>query len=883
MNKYLTTLFWKTLQKIWLLTLMLLTLTGVAQNKFPSPKEHFGFEPGEDKMLFKYEALMNYMMRLHRLSGNMHIEQIGESWLGNPIYAVFFSSVENIQRLEELKEINRQLAMNGELNREQREVMIKDGKVFVYLTLSMHSNEVGPSQAVPVIAYQLLTSQDERTQKILENTVCVLVPCHNPDGMNMVVDHYLKHKETSLDGSQLPGVYHKYVGHNINRDFITLTQKENKAIAAFYNTGWFPQVMVEKHQMGSNGPRYFVSPPSDPIAENIDAGIWNWMRVFGSRALTDMTREGLKGISVNYLFDDYWPGATTTSIWKGVIGMLSEAAGVNTASPVYIEPNEFSTIGKGLGEYAKSINMPEPWPGGWWRLSDIIEYERANTMSYLFTAAVHKEEILTFRNDYTRREIERGKQEAPFHYILPLKQHDQGELADLVNLMHEHGVSVYQLADDLRVEDRLFSKGDIVIPLAQPYRAFIKEVMERQQFPARHYTPGGEMIKPYDVTSWSLPLHKGVEAIEVKTIIPGIDNSLVQAKVPFRFQNEIPVKYDHILFTAQNNESYKAAFMALSKGMEVKRTAANFSWEGKEYPAGSFIISRGKATEDMVEQLIVQPVFLTETRLPETKLVKTPRIALVESWFHAMDAGWIRYLFDSYFIPYTVLRPNELQEAKLSRDFDLIIITDETKSVMMEGKFGAEGAYFISRYTPEFSKGMEKKGLENLLRFLNEGGKVLAWGRSVDLFTGLLSIGEGASKEEFQLPFTNIGSDLAKRGLEIPGSALRMTLRENHPLTLGMPAEVAVFHRGNQVFRTSIPYFDMDRRVIGSFPDDNILLSGYANNEKLLAKQAALIWLKKGKGQLVLYSFSPHHRGQTPATYKLLFNGLLLPDYQRFD
>jgi hypothetical protein len=849
---------------------------GSVYAQYPSPKEHFGFEPGADKMLFNYEALTNYMTRLHRLSGNMHIEQIGESWMGKPIYAVFISSVDNIQRLDELKIINRELAMNGDLTPAERETMIDDGRVFVYLTLSMHSTEVGPSQAAPVIAYELLTSQDSRTHFMLDNTVCVLVPCHNPDGMNMIVDHYNKYKDTPWEGSSMPGVYHKYVGHNINRDFITLTQKENQAVARFYNTEWFPQVMVEKHQMGSYGPRYYVSPPHDPIAENIDAGIWNWMHVFGSRSLTDMTREGLQGISVSYLFDDYWPGATTTSIWKGVIGMLSEAASVNLASPIYIEPTEFRTIGKGLGEYAKSIKMPEPWPGGWWRLSDIVEYERANTMSYLYTAALHREEILTFRNDYTRREIERGKNEAPYFYILPHDQRDKSELVDLVNLMEEHGVSTYHLTEDTKVGNRLFNHGDIVIPLAQPYRAFIKEMMENQKFPARYYTPGGEMIRPYDVTSWSLPLHKGLESVEINTPAPGLEKFLVQNKTPYRLLDVIPQRYEQMLFTATNNESYKAAFIAISQGMEVQLTTGEVTAGGKDYPKGSFVINRGKASENLLSMLDVEPVFITDEKVTGTTKLKLPRIALVESWFHAMDAGWLRFLFDTHELPYTVLRPDELENGSLSEKFDVVILTDEAKSVLLEGKFGTEGSYFISRYPPEFAKGMGKKGLENLLKFVNEGGKILSWGRSVDLFTGLLSIGDGNDKEEFQLPFNNIGSDLSKKGLEIPGSAMRMLLRGDHPLTYGMPKEVAVFHRGNPVFTTSIPYFDMDRRVIASFPEDNILMSGYAANEKLLAKQAAMVWVKKGKGQFIFYGFSPHHRGQTPATFKLLFNGILM-------
>ncbi|MFU8844839.1 MAG: M14 family metallopeptidase [Bacteroidales bacterium] len=858
----------------WIYAALLAANTITAQ--LPSPGEHFGFEPGEDRMLFHYEDLVSYLMRLTDVSPEMHMEQIGESELGKPVYAVFISSAENIGRLDQLKAINRELALNGDITPEDQKNLIREGRVFVFLALSMHATEVGPSQAAPAIAYELLTSAEPRVRQILDNTVCVLLPSHNPDGMNMIVEHYNKYKGTPFEGSSMPGVYHKYVGHNINRDFVTLTQKENKAVATFYNTEWYPQVTVEKHQMGSSGPRYFVSPPHDPIAENIDASVWNWMRVFGSRALIDMTNAGLKGVSVNYLFDDYWPGATTTCIWKGVIGMLSEAASANLATPVYVEPSELKTVGKGLGEYAKSINMPEPWTGGWWRLSDIVTYENINTLSYLFTAAIHKDEILKFRNEYTKREIEKGQTEAPFYYMLPLNQHDQSELISLVNLMIEHGVNIFQLTENTEAENRMYSKGDIVIPLAQPYRAFIREMMTTQKFPERHYTPDGEMIKPYDVTSWSLPLHKGVESHEINSRVLTLEKSYEAVIIPFRLVDQTPQTYHYMLFTTNSNESYKAAFMAVAEETEVMRTTEIFIYDNKTYPIGSFLMKGGQATESLVGKLDVGPVYIREDVLPEAKILEIPRIALIESWFHAMDAGWIRFLFDNYHLPYTVVRPDELKGAKLAKSFDVIILTDEPKSVLLEGMYGSEGNYFISRYPAEFAKGMGKKGLENLLRFVDEGGTLLSWGRSVDLFTGLLSIGDENDKEQFQLPFRNIGSDLAKKGLEVPGSALRTKLHDNHPLTYGMPEEVGVFHHGNPVFETSIPYFDMDRRVIASFTDDKILMSGYADHEKLLAKKAAMVWLKKGKGQFVLYSFSPHHRGQTPVTYKLLWNGVLL-------
>jgi hypothetical protein len=856
-----------------IMALFILSFTSYAI--IPTPKEHFGFTPGDDRMMFKYEDLISYVEKLAQSSPMVHIEEAGQTELGRPMYNIFVSSAENIINLENLRKINMQLALDEIPPATDRNDLIENGKVFFLSTLSMHATEVGPIQALPLIIYELIAGNDPRNEIILENAVAMFLP-HNPDGMNMIVDHYNKHKGTVLETSNMPGVYHKYVGHNINRDFITLTQKENQVVAETYSTKWFPQAMVERHQMGSNGPRFFISPPSDPIAENVDAGIWNWMRIYGSRALTSMTDAGLASVSVNYLFDDYWPGATTTSIWKGVIGMLSEAASVGIATPIYVEPNEIRPTGKGLSEYAISINLPKPWEGGWWRLSDILRYEMENTYSYLHTSAIHRREILRYRNDVSRREILRGKQEAPFYFILPQQQHDQSELVAIVNLLDKHGVKSYTLTEDATWENRIFKAGDVVIPLSQPYRAFIKEVLESQKFPARHYTPGGEMIRPYDITSWSLPLHRGVNAVEINKPFKDLDNKIQLLSIPFTIKPSATEGNTWALFTSAANESYKAAFAALKQGVRVERTRTSFSVDNKKYPAGSFLIPVDNKFNAIEKELTVSPVYLTSKPAVETSQLKSPRIGLVETWFHDMDGGWTRYIFDQYHIPYTVLRPADLQTANLQRNFDILVFTDQQKSILMNGKFEREGQTIPSRYPAEYAKGMEKKGFENLIRFINNGGKVMAWGPAVELFTGTLSIGEDPNKEEFVLPVSNIGKDLASKGLYVPGSLLRINLNNEHPLAWGMPEKIGVFHRGNPVFRTSMPYLDMDRRVIATFADDKLLMSGYAEKEDLLKKEPALVWVQKGKGQLFLSSFNPQFRSSTAVTYKLLFNALLM-------
>lgn len=91
-----------------------------------------------------------------------------------------------------------------------------------------------------------------------------------------------------------------------------------------------------------------------------------------------------------------------------------------------------------------------------------------------------------------------------------------------------------------------------------------------------------------------------------------------------------------------------------------------------------------------------------------------------------------------------------------------------------------------------------------------------------------------------------------------------------------MQNEAGIFTSADQVFQTSIPSFDLDRRVILTYPEDHLLVSGYSKNEELLSNYSAMVWFRKGKGNLVLYGFNPQFRASTPGTYKLLFNGLLL-------
>ncbi len=843
----------------------------------PEPETFFGFKPGSDRQLFDYEKLIAYFKALAKASDRVKLVQIGYTPLNRPMFVAFISAKDNIANLERLREINRKLALDPSLKPEEVSQLVEEGRVFVLATLSMHSGEVGPSQAAPLIAYELATSNAPEVEKVLNDVVFMMVPSQNPDGMDMVVHHYQRYKGTKYEGSSLPGVYHKYVGHDNNRDYVTLSQQDTRAIARLYNKAWMPQVVVEKHQMGARGPRYFVPPMHDPIAENVDAAIWNWTWIFGSNMVKDMTAAGLAGVTQHYLFDDYWPGSTETSNWKNCISLLTECASAKYATPVYVEPTELSVAGKGISEYKKSINMSLPWPGGWWHLSDIVRYEIESTRSILKTASLHRAEILKMRNDLCKKEVQRGKEDPPFYFVFPVaQQHDPSELVALVRLLLEHGVHVYRATKAMDFGDVSVKEGDIVVPLSQPFRPFIKEVLEAQKYPLRHYTPGGKIIRPYDITSWSLPLHRGLRYQAVNVYKPFPAEKRTEVDSTFTLFKPAEGTFAQAILDVRHNDSFKAAFQALKRGKSVKRLTGELTVNGQTIPKGSFVIEAGDF-EAIKSFLTTTPIYLQKAvEKNKTEPLRLPRIALVETFFHDMDAGWTRFIFDTYGLPFKVLRPAEIAKTDLKK-FDVLIFPDASKSILMEGKYKSGKSYYMSTLPPAYAKGMGKKGLQNVLKFLDSGGHILAWGRSTELFMGLLQFEKGKDKKEsFQLPVRNVASDLQKKGLYIPGSLIRLKLIADHPLTLGLPQEIGVFSRGRPVFQTSIPNFDMDRRVVGYYPEEKLLLSGYAEKAELMGNKAGLVWLKKNKGQLVLFAFQPQFRASTQGTFKLLFNALLL-------
>ncbi len=184
---------------------------------------------------------------------------------------------------------------------------------------------------------------------MLDRIIVILIPSLNPDGHVLVTDWQQKTQGTPFEGGQMPWSYHKYVGHDINRDAFMLNMTENRTLARFFSREWHPQVFLAMHQMGSNGPRFFVPPNYDPIDTNQDPLIWREAALLGSAMALELESQGKSGVVSNAMYDYYWPGYEDSApLGRNTVCLLTEVASARLASPIEVAAKDLRGGTRGL-------------------------------------------------------------------------------------------------------------------------------------------------------------------------------------------------------------------------------------------------------------------------------------------------------------------------------------------------------------------------------------------------------------------------------------------------------------------------------------------------------------------------------------------------------
>jgi hypothetical protein len=825
-----------------------------------SPVEYLGFEIGVDRKLADYEQTRGYFEMLDEASPWVSVKRIGATTLGKPMIAVILSTPANIEKLDHYLDISRRLADPRKLTPAEADALIKEARIVTMITTSLHATEVGATQMTLELAYMIAAGKNERLAKALEQEILYIVPT-NPDGQQMVVDWYRKWLGTEYEGCQMPWLYHHYAGHDNNRDWFMLNLAETRAVFDLYFRSAVPQAILDMHQQQSNGARLFLPPYYPPSNKNVDPIIYRAINLTGASMQLACEERGLSGVISNALYDAYWEGSSNqVGWWHNQIGLLSEAASVNLASPIFIEPGELRGDDVGFPRYEMMINFPNPWPGGWWRLRDIVDYDFTAAESFIETCAENRERFL---EDYYRmglKAVERGKTEKPFAYVIPSPQRDPVTAARLVEALMLGGVEVHRASKDFAVGDRLYRAGSFVVRLDQPYGRYAKDLLEKQEYPDTRSSDKAPLEKPYDVTGWTMPLEMGVGCDEINE---RFEASLdILADFPYPAGSFADGAWGYAL-RPEINASYQAVNELLSKGIAVRRLG-----EAGALPAGTFVVPAQKglaaAAPEIALRTHVDFIPLAAAPAGSTREIRAAKTALFKPWIASMDEGWTRCLFDSSKVPYANVANKDVTENKI-KDFDVLVIPSIRPSIIKDGKIDdKEEARWYRPLPPDYKGGIDKKGVENVKKFVEGGGTLICFGSSCDF-----------AIETLELPVRNILNKVSSEDFYCPGSILKVSFKTDQPVTYGMPEEGYIFFANSLAFATSIPYGKFDRSVLASFTDKEPLASGLIIGKERLYRNAALVEYKVGAGRVVLFGFNPQYRCQSTGTYKLALNAIL--------
>ena len=850
----------------FVLLALLATAPAVAQ-QIPSPEEFFGHPMGADRQLVGWDALVEYYDSLDVLSDRLLVRHVGPSTLGNPFLVIFASSPENLRRLDDVQRMNAVLQDPRGRAQDEIEDAIENGKVVFVQSYGLHSTEVAATQSAAEIAWLFATRDDDVMREILDETVSILIPSFNPDGTNMVKAWYDQWVGTPYEGAGMPELYHHYIGHDNNRDAFMQNTVESRYGADIMFREWVPQAYIDHHQMGAYTARIYLPPYAEPIRPEGDPLVWREMTWYGAHMGYKMDEADLPGAIGAAIYSGWGHfGFHWITPFHNIAGMLTESASARLATPLYVHPDQLGGS-RQFPEYEAQTTFPNPWPGGWWRVRDIVERQIIATFSPLELAAQNRETVL--RNAYHKasRQTQRGREGETKAFIIPVQQHDPLTMHKMVNKLLGQGITVERALREFEHEGRLYQPGAYVVSMAQPKRGVIRWLLGRTFYPDNSFTRDrdGNPIRPYDMSTDNLAEFMGVRVDPVST---PVETALTLVASEIDPSGTVAIGTNGYRLDGRLNDSFRALNGLFAAGAPVRRAHR----DGPEYRTGDFLVGPSAdpaAVRAIAEETGVGFDALDADPSASSYPVTQQRIGMYQRYLGGnMDEGWTRWLLEDFDFAYSSIRDGEILLGNLHERWDVIILPADSKQ-MMTGDFGGGGqgrfGPDLDEIPPEYRSGFGQEGIESLREFVRQGGTLVTFAQAGDLVL-----------EEFDVPVRNAVAGRWGNEFWAPGSTLRMRVDTGHPRAYGMPEDaLATYLAGGQVYETVAGSRSADVRRLATYVERDVLQSGWLLGEDAIANRAAAVDVRHGEGSILMIGFRPQHRAQTHGTFKMLFNALV--------
>jgi len=880
-----------------------------AQN-VPSPKEHFGFNIGDDYQLANYTQTEAYFKKLSA-SPRTKLVDIGLTEEGRHQWMLIVSSPENIKNLDKYKDISRKLARAEGLTDDQAKALAAQGKAIVWIDGGLHATEtVGTHQLIET-AYELTSRTDAETMRILNDAVVLLVHA-NPDGQELVSNWYMSQKDPAKRNMNIPRLYEKYIGHDNNRDFFMMNMKESQNITRQQYLEWLPQVVYNHHQTGPAGSVVAGPPYRDPFNYVYDPLLVTSIDALGAAMSSRLNAENKPGYTERNgtSFSTWWNGGLrTTTYFHNMVGLLTEIIGSPTPATVPLVPERL----------VPSSNTPYPVTPQSWHYKQSIDYSLSLNYAVLGYAVRQRDQMLYNMYIMGKNSINRGNKDNwtlspkradsinaayrkdtppsatgglgggrntgvpvkyydqvlkdptlrdPRGYIIPANQTDFPTAVKFINTLVRAGILIQKSTAEFKVNGVSYPAGSYVVKTDQAFRPHILDMFEPQDHPNDFQYPGGPPIRPYDNAGWTLAFQMGVK---FDRMMEGFDGPF--KPLPYGELQNPPVqtaaavaKGGYMLSSAVNN-SFTIVNDLLKAGAEVYRIPAE---------SGAFYIpasAQAKAVLGTDATLGVKATTLAKAPKGAVK-VKTLRIALWDTYGGSIPSGWVRWLFEQQHFTFERVYAQEIDAGNLKSKFDVLVFVGGAipSATARAGGFGEFGGRTPSadelpaEYRTQTGRVTADKSIPQLKAFLEAGGNIVTIGSSANLAYHLKlpvsnALVETVGGQERPLPGDKF---------YIPGSVLQVTYNTAQPATWGMPATGDVQFDSSPVFKLT----DASVKPLATYTSATPLRSGWAWGQKYLKNNVAAFEAPVGAGKLYVFGPEITFRAQAHGTFKLLFNQL---------
>jgi hypothetical protein len=844
------------------------------------PEAMIGHRVGADYKLARYEKIRQYFTHVGENSRRVNVREIGTTTEGRNMIIAEITDDASPARIEEAIAQQKLIADPRLIENERQESdLIANAKVVVLINCNLHSTEIASSQMAMELLYDLATGTSPEIEEILKRTIIVLIPSANPDGLDKVIDWYERSLGKPWEGMGMPWLYQKYAGHDNNRDWFMLNLTETRLVTRVIYEQWLPNIVYDIHQMGSSGARLFVPPFFDPKNPNVHPLNDHMMLIIGGHMAAELTRAGKKGILNSAMYDNWWQGGFRTTAYRhNITGILTEAASVLVASPIFQRKSELKGGSRGMPNYAIATNFPEPWPGGWWRLRDIVEYEKIACMSLFTLAARYHDMIKSNTIKQARDAVEKGRTEPPFAWLVPPDQFDARTAVEMLSILRATAIELHQAQREFMADGVRYPVGTYIFYCSQPYRAHLNDMMERQAYPDRSSYPGGPPEAPYDSAGWTLPLQMGVRVVSVNQPFEAEAKKIQAVAMPQGNLEEWTENTRGFVVATGTNDNYRLINRLFKADIDVHVICSQYRWKdltGMEVPCGSFFVSDvNKVTQAVPELLEGISAVLTSVQQPysevETELanMSPPRVGLYQPWTASINEGWTRFVLDNFEFAYTSVHNAEIRAGNLQERYDCLILPSLSSGSIIKGRA-------MDTTEPQYVGGIGSKGIVALQNFVQAGGTLICTDNSCNL-----------PIEHFNIPVRNILKGKSSKDFYCPGSILRISVDQKHPVGYGCPEWISGYFARSQAFElieeskkdnrdSRRPEVRFPTRVVARYSDTVLLESGWIRGAKLIADKPAIVEVQYGSGKIILLGFRVQYRGQSHGTFRLLFNAIL--------